>query len=90
MSSTKDWLKKSSCEPAVRKARAIPPRPIKTPPIPTQKYPLGASFARNGPRKMTSPATLWKSGTAILRKGSRPLAKLVTMMAKMPIVANHL
>ena len=69
--STNSWLKNSSCDPDVRNARAIPPMPIKAPPIPTHQKPLAASLAKNGPRKMTSPATPWKSGTEIFLSVSR-------------------
>jgi len=58
---TISWLKNYNCDPAVRNASAIPPMPIRAPPMPTHQKPFGASFAKNGPRKMTNPATPWNS-----------------------------
>ena len=89
ISITKDGLKKSSCAPIEMKARAMPPRPINTPPIPTYQKPFGDFVARNGPRKMTSPATPWKSGTEIFRAIVIP--KIAEMaIARNPNRANHL
>ncbi|MBV6465312.1 MAG: hypothetical protein PGMFKBFP_00588 [Anaerolineales bacterium] len=86
---TKDGLKNSSCAPIEMNASAIPPRPMSSPPIPTQKKPFGAPLAKNGPRKTTSPAAPWKSGTAIFFSASIP-PMLVMAIARMPMVTNHL
>ncbi len=86
---TNSELKNSSCAPTEMKASAMPPSPINSPPMPTHQKPFGAPLAKNGPRKMTTPATPWKSGTAIFLSASMP-PMLVTAIARKPTAANHL
>ena len=79
----------SKGRPTDRKASAMPPMPINRPPIPTHLKPVAGPFAKNGPKKMTRPATLWNSGTTIFLSDSIP-PKLVIAIARKPRAANHL
>ena len=68
MSITNSPEKKRSCLPAVRKPRAIPPRPMSVPPTVTKINPEGASFSRTtimGTRKIVKPNMEWNSGRNI-------------------------